>query len=251
MIADPPGTWHAGFSEGDLAAVRNAIPESIRAGHARAARAQTEYADPDGDQDVYGAGMSRAVQKELAGRLVSLDSYREQFVPGSRRKLTYVGDALLFPHRVGKSMPRNHLRIRLNYLPENRRDLLLETGNVKYIEQALFDLPPETTGENATFAEVLESLESASQRVTLFVPYYSSTAAGIGAIYWGPARLNGKYLEFTAPERVTLERVPASASAPTTPVAQLVVPGFAAKERMRTPVRLREKLGQGTMTRET
>ncbi len=92
--------------------MRTAIKASIRVGHERSSRAQTEYADPDNDQDVYGAGMARAVQKEMSSRLASLDSYREEFTPGSRRKLMFVGGALIFPHRVGKWMPRNHQRIR-------------------------------------------------------------------------------------------------------------------------------------------
>lgn len=235
-------TWHSEFSDGDLAAVRAAIQDSIRVGHERSSRAQTEYADPDNDQDVYGAGMARAVQKEMSSRLASLDSYREEFTPGSRRKLLFVDEALIFPHRVGQSMPRNHLRIRLNYLPDNRRALLTKTSNVKYLPDGLFEVPTPATDEPASLADVLAAVEASSPPVTLFVPYYASTAAGVGSVYWGPARLSGNHLEFASPERITLERVPPTAiSAPAriTPT----VPGFASAERRRAPVRLRKERG--------
>lgn len=233
-------TWHSEFADDELAMVRTAIQDSIRAGHERSSRAQTEYADPDNDQDVYGAGMARAVQKEMSSRLASLDSYREELTPGSRRKLVFVGEALIFPHRVGKWMPRNHLRIRLNYLPDNRRALLTKTSNTKYMPAGLFEVPPPTIDEPASLADVLAAVKASFPSSTLFVPYYASTAAGIGSVYWGPARLNGNYLEFTSPERVTLGRVPSSATSASTPITP-AVPGFASGERKPTPVRLRNQ----------
>lgn len=241
-MAETADTWQSEFSEGDLAAVRAAIRESIRVGHERSSRAQTEYADPDNDQDVYGAGMARAVQKEMSARLLNLVSYREESTPRSRRKMIYVGNTLIFPHRVGKGMPRNHLRVRLNYLPDHRRDLLAKTSAVKYLPRGLFDMPNAPTDEPASFAEVMAAVEAAAPQVTLIVPYYSSTATGVGSVYWGPARLNGKYLEFTAPERITLERVPSNAATTAPPIAP-AVPGFVSQERKRTPVRLRLQPG--------
>ncbi len=241
-MAKTTDTWHSEFADGDLAVVRTAIQDSIRFGHERSTRAQTEYADPDNDQDVYGAGMARAVQKEMSSRLASLDSYREEFTPGSRRKLLFVGEALIFPHRVGKWMPRNHLRIRLNYLPDNRRALLTKTSNTKYLPAGLFRLPTPAIDEPASLADVLAAVEASSPPVTLFVPYYASTAAGVGSVYWGPARLSGNHLEFASPERVTLERVPSTATSASTPITA-AVPGFASAERKPTPVRLRKQGG--------
>lgn len=239
MASFTRGTWHSEFSDGDLEAVRIAISAAILAGHERTARAQTEYEDPDGDQDVYGVGVARAVQKELAERLALLDSYREEFTPRSRRKMIYIGDALLFPHRVGKSMPRDIHRFRLNYLSERRRDLLTIASNVKYgANDALFEFSSDAGPLFASIEELLESVEAASPKVTLFVPYYSSTPAGIGSAYWGPARLIGNYFEVAAPEKVTLDRLPMSSTEPATPVAPAVL-GFAAEQRQPTRVRLR------------
>lgn len=239
-MAKTTETWHSEFADGDLAVVRTAIQDSIRFGHERSSRAQTEYADPDNDQDVYGAGMARAVQKEMASRLASLDSFREEFTPGSRRKLLFVGGALIFPHRVGKWMPRNHLRIRLNYLPDNRRALLTKTSNTNYLPAGLFTLPTPAIDEPASLADVLAAVEASAPPVTLFVPYYASTAAGVGSVYWGPARLSGNHLEFASPERVTLERVPSTAPSASTQITP-AVPGFASAERKPTPVRLRKQ----------
>jgi hypothetical protein len=244
-MTEPQHDWHSEFADGDLGVLRSAIPQAVQASQVRASRAQAEYADPDGDQDVYGAGMARGVQKELASRLTSLDSYREELVAGSRRKLTFVGEALVFPHRVGKQMPRNHLRVRLNYLPESRRDLLTRTSNHKYAEPALFDIEAEQDSETATLADAVAALTEANRTETLFVPYYSSTAAGVGSIYWAPARLNGRYLEFTSPERLVFERVPAVVDIPATGT-QPTRPGFASTERPATNVRLRRRPPSGT-----
>lgn len=237
--------WHSEFDDGDLTVLRSAIPEAVHAGQVRASRAQTEYADPDGDQDVYGAGMARGVQKELAARLTSLNSYREELVSGSRRKLTFVGEALVFPHRVGKQMPRNHLRVRLNYLPDSRRELLTHTSNRKYTEPALFDVETEENTEVATLIDAVAALAEANRTETLFVPYYSSAATGVGSIYWAPARLNGRYLEFTSPERLVFKRVPAVAEASVS-AKNPMRPGFASAERPATNVRLRRRPPSGT-----
>lgn len=241
-MATTANTWLSEFTGHELAMVRSAIEDSIRAGHERSSRAHTEYADPDNDQDVYGAGMARAVQKEMSSRLAALGSYREQFTPGSRRKLMFVGGALIFPHRVGKWMPRNHLRVRLNYLPDNRRALLTKTSNTKYLPEGLFELPTPTGDEPTLLADVLAAVAASSAPITLFVPYYASASAGIGSVYWGPARLSGNHLEFTSPERITLERVPSTPTSASTPITPAVV-GFAGAERKPTNVRLRKKGG--------
>lgn len=234
--------WHSAFTVADLAAARSAIPQAIHTGQVRTSRAQTEYADPDGDQDVYGAGMARAVQKEFVSLVASLNTYHEQFVPGSRRKLTFIGDSLLFLHRVGKRMPRNHHRVRLNYLPDSRRELLHRTSNHKYGEPGLFEIAGEFA-DVATLGDALTVLTATNRTDTLFVPYYSSTAAGVGSIYWAPARLSGHYLEFANPERLVFERRPVSADGPGVRRAH---PGFASIERPKTKVRLRRRPDSGT-----
>lgn len=230
--------WREEFSDEELAAIRSAIPTAIHASQERSARAHTEYADPDGDQDVYGVGMSRGAQKELQAVLKGLDSYREQRVQGTRRTLTFVGDTLLFLQRVGKKMPRNHRRFRLSYLPEQRRELLEKTSNVKYTEPGLFDLPQEEGDEAANLSDVLDIVGDAG-RVTLFVPYYSSTPFSVGSMFWAPARLRGRYLEFTDPERLTYVKEPAAKQQKRE--APRPAAGFAEGERPRTSAKLRPR----------
>jgi hypothetical protein len=230
--------WRAEFSDEQLSALRIAIPAAIYSSQERSARAHTEYADPDGDQDVYGVGMSRGAQKELQAALKNLDGYREQRVEGTRRSLTYVGDALIFLQRVGKKMPRNHRRFRLNYLPEQRRELLEKTSNVKYIEPGLFDLPEEEPDEAAKLSDVLDIVGDLG-RVTLFVPYYSSTPFAVGSMFWAPARLRGHHLEFTDPERLSYAKEPAATD--TKREAPRAAGGFAEGDRPRTSAKLRSR----------
>ena len=87
--------WRSEFQPTELAALREGIPTAIQRSQDRSARAQTAYDDPDGDQDVYGAGMARGVQKELRALLSDLPSYREAKVPTTRRMLTFVGLSLI------------------------------------------------------------------------------------------------------------------------------------------------------------
>lgn len=231
--------WHGEFTAEELSAIRRQVPRAIQRSQERSARAHTEYDDPDGDQDVYGAGMSRGVQKELRPLLGSLSSYREMQVPGSRRTLTFIGDALIFPLRVGKQMPRNHRRIRLNYLPESRRELLEKTSNTKYVDAGLFELDERAgTEQPARLDDALTLLSEGDTRATLFVPYYSSSPQDVGTMYFAPARLNGRYLEFTDPERLTYQ-VSVAGDAPGAVLAP--VGGFADGDRPRTTVKLRPR----------
>lgn len=229
--------WRAEFSDEDLTVLRVAIPNAIHQSQERSARAHTEYADPDGDQDVYGHGMAIGAQKELRALLSALPSYREEHVSGTRRALTYVGDTLVFLQRVGKKMPRNHRRFRLPYLPEGRRELLSKTSNVKYIEPGLFDLPQEEPDETANLSDVLDLAQDLNRPVTLFVPYYSSTPFSVGSMFWAPARLQGRYLEFTDPERLTYQRPPVAKE--TRRQKPRPTGGFAEGERPRTSAKLR------------
>lgn len=243
MNGAEPIDWRTEFTDDELATLRSSIPSAIHKSQDRSARAHTEYQDPDGDQDVYGVAMARGAQKELQALIKGMDRYREQRVSGSRRILPYIGDTLLFLQRVGKQMPRNHRRYRLSYLPEQRREVFLETSNIKYSEPGgLFEFPREDTHGGEEFArlsDVLEIVGDASSRVTLIVPYYSSTPFSVGTIYWAPARLNGRYLEFTDPERLIYEKQ--AASAQEKKQSPRATGGFADGERPRTSTRLRPR----------
>ncbi len=236
MRHDP--NWYADFADGDREAIAQAIPRALHLCQERAARAHTEWADPDGDQDVYGVGMSHGAPKELQVQLKELPSYREVRVPGTRRALVFINDKLVFLHRVGKLMPRKYHHIRLSYLPEARRELFAKTSDTQHVPQGLFDmLQPQD--DVATFSDVLAVLGDAAKPDTLYVPYYSSTPTGIGAIYWGPARLVGHYLEFTEPRRLTYVSTPTTAEA--VPTELRSAGGFAAGQRPRTTTRLRPR----------
>lgn len=233
------GDWRGEFQLSELAALREKIPAAIQLSQDRSARAHVAYDDPDGDQDVYGAGMARGVQKELRALLADLPSYREAKVPSTRRMLTFVGNTLIFAQRVGKQMPRNHRRVRLTYLPESRRELLSKTSNVKYTDPGLFDITDVINGDQtASLEDVLSHVEAAVPRTTLFVPYYSSTPQGVGTMYFAPARLNGRYLEFADPERLTYQRAPSVVDAPRSVLKPAV--GFNSGDRPRTTVKLRK-----------
>lgn len=231
--------WRSEFTAEELSAIRRQVPHAIQRSQERSARAHTEYDDPDGDQDVYGAGMSRGVQKELRPLLADLSSYREVPVPRSRRTLTFLGGALIFPLRVGRQMPRNHRRIRLNYLPESRRELLEQTSNTKYVDAGLFELDElPGTEQPARLKDVLTLVGECDARATLFVPYYSSSPQGVGTMYFAPARLNGRYLEFADPERLAYQ-VPVAGEEPV--AVPVPVGGFADGDRPRTTVKLRPR----------
>lgn len=233
--------WKSEFTDDELQVLRSALPQAVHACQDRSARAHTEYADPDGHQYIYGNGMARGVPKDLQPLLKDLSSYREESVSGTRRTLMFVGEALVFPMRVGKKMPRNHRRIRLNYLPDGRRELLRSTSNTKYRDEGLFDLPAAHTPDDdiAQLSDVVRMLRDFTGPVTLFPAYYSSTPFSVGTIFWGPARLSGNYLEFTDPERLTYQKIPAAAQ----PEQHKPRPagGFADGERPRTQARLRPR----------
>lgn len=233
--------WYSDFAGDDREAIERAVPLALHLCQERTSRAHTEWADPDGDQDVYGVGMSRGAPKELQAQLKGLGSYHEVRVPGTRRALVFVDEKLVFLHRVGKLMPRKYHRIRLPYLPDGRRELFTRTSDTKHVPKGLFELP-QSQDEVATFSDVLAVLGDSAKPNTLYVPYYSSTPTGIGAIYWGPARLVGRYLEFTEPKRLTYVSAPTAAER--APVAPRVAGGFADGERPRTTTRLRPRSDQ-------
>lgn len=238
MAEREPSDWREEFTTEELDTLLHQVPQAIQKSQDRSARAQTGYNDPDGDQYVYGAGMSRGVQKEMRALLSELPSYREMHAPRSLRTLTFIGNALIFPLRVGKQMPRNPRRVRLNYLPETRRELLEKTSNAKYAEAGLFGLDELSVPDQpAQLDDALSFLGESDLQATLFVPYYSSTPHAVGTMYFAPARLRGNHLEFTDPERLTYQ-VPVDGEERR--VALSPVGGFADGDRPRTPVKLRQ-----------
>jgi len=231
--------WRSEFSGDDYKLLGEAFPQAIQTCQNRSARAHVEYRDPDGHQYLYGNGMARGVQKDLRPLIKGLPSFREETVPGTHRSLLFVGCALLFPLRVGNKMPRNHLKVRLKYLTEARRELLSSTSNEKYHEPKLFDVPPAAgQDEVAQLTDVLRLLGKFDGPVTLFPIYYSSTPFTVGQMYWGPAQLNGRYLQFTDPDRLTFRKLPAAAQAKET--KPRAAGGFASGERPPTPTKLRQ-----------
>lgn len=232
--------WRSEFQPAEFAALCEGIPAAIQRSQDRSARAQAAYGDPDGDQDVYGAAMGRGVQKELRAELSDVPSYREVKVPGTRRVLPFIGSALIFALRVGKQMPRDFLRVRMSYLPDSRRELLAETSNVKYVDPGLFGVGDVQGGDqSAWLADALGHLELSVPRPMLFVPYYSSTPHGVGTVYFAPAQLVGRYLEFSDPKRLTHVRGPLLVDGSLTTLKP--VTGFNRGERPRTPVKLRQR----------
>ena len=240
----PARAWHTEFAPPDLETVRNAIPAAINESQTRSARAHLAYDDPDGDQHVYGAGMARGVQKELAGMLSGLPSFRRSTIDGTPRELLFVGPILLFPIRIGKKMPRNIRHVRIPYLPDVRKGLFAKAGMHKYDEPGLFDADP----KDPTSAKVEDAINyiAGIERDSLIVPYYSSTPDGVGSIYWAPAKLAGKnYLEFSDPESLTYASLPSVASSAKVSI-RTAVSTFADGSRPRTPTKLRRPRSEPT-----
>jgi hypothetical protein len=205
MTQHPARPWHGEFTDEGLAAVRHAIPLGIQRSQIRSANAHTAYGDKDGDKYVYGAGMSRAVYKELVEILSEVPGFHEVEVEGSHRKLIAIDNVHLYPLRVGAKMPRNHTRVRISYMPEQRQEMFRRSSTTKFDEPALFDelhsLGPD---EPASISEALAHQNRIDERKALVVAYYSCTPAGVGSIYWAPAKLSGTHhLEFASPESLT------------------------------------------------
>lgn len=202
MTQHPARLWHGEFTDDGLSAVRHAIPLGIQRSQTRSANAHTAYGDKDGDRHVYGAGMARGVYKELVELLNEVPGFREVEVEGSRRKLIAIDNVHLYPLRIGAKMPRNHKRVRISYMPDQRQEMFRRSSTTKFDEPALFD-DPHSLGldEPANINEALAHQERIDERKALLVAYYSCTPTGVGSIYWAPAKLSGThYLEFTEPE---------------------------------------------------
>lgn len=229
--------WRDEFTEGQLSLLRVALPEGINAAQERSSRAQTEYRDPKGHHYIYGTGMARGAQDECQQRLQSLRAYSERPVPRSSRVTMHIGDHLIHIQRVGKRMPNNHLRVRLNYISEARRDQLTAASSETYAsapQTPMFEMPEEDVF--ATLEEA-DSVARTAAAGVLFVAYFSSTPFGLGQMYLAPAQLRGNYLEFSDPEPLVYRR--------TGSTAQLAAPlettkRFAVGERPRTTTKLRK-----------
>lgn len=234
--------WHDAFTPADLEALREMIPAAIQAAQARTGRANTEYADPEGELDVYGVGMSKAAPKELRAVLRSLSNYHEVTIPKTSRRLMFVGNTLIFPIRVGEKMRRNKTRLWLRSFSESRQKYLGENSTTRRAPQdtPLFDVA-DTSTQNVDESGVLDALrhvEVSSDRTELFVVFFSSSPLGVGQIMWAPARLDGRHLHFVEPEALTY-RKNARNERPVLKPRQAA--GFAASERPRTDVKRREK----------
>lgn len=240
MTQHPARPWHSEFTDESLSAVQHAIPLGIQRSQTRSANAHTTYGDKDGDKYVYGAGMSRGVHKELVEILSELPGFREVEVEGSRRKLIAIDNIHLYPLRIGERMPRNHRRVRIPYMPEPRQEMFRRSNTTKFDEPALFDyLHSPSPDEPANLSEALAHQDRVEEHKALIVAYYSCTPAGIGSIYWAPAKLSGThYLEFVSPESLTyvVEAESSTAHSTTSVVASKT---FADGTRPRTATKLR------------
>lgn len=240
MTQHPARPWHSGFTEESLAVLRRAIPLSIQRSQNRSANAHTSYGDKDGEKYVYGAGMSRGVNKELVKILCEVPSFREVEVEGSRRKLMAIDNIHLYPLRIGERMPRNHRRVRIPYMPVPRQKMFGRSNTAKFDDPALFNyLPSLSPDEPANLSEALAHQDPHEEHKALIVAYYSSTPAGIGSIHWAPAKLSGThYLEFLSPESLTYV-VEAKSSTAQSTTSRIASKTFADGTRPRTAAKLR------------
>lgn len=229
--------WRDEFTKPQLSLLRVALPDGINAAQERSSRAQTEYRDPKGHNYIYGTGMARGAQDECQQRLQGLNAYSERPVPRSTRVTMHVGEHLIHIQRVGKRMPNNHMRVRLNYISEARRDQLTTASSKMYasaLQTPMFEMPQDDVFATLEEADIV-ARESGGG--VLFVAYFSSTPFGLGQMYLAPAQLRGNYLEFSDPEPLVYRR--------TGSTTELAVPAeppkrFAAGERPRTTTKLRQ-----------
>jgi hypothetical protein len=146
----------------------------------------------------------------------------------------------LYPLRIGAKMPRNHTRVRVSYMPEQRQEMFRRSNTTKFDEPALFDnVPSPSPDEPANISEALEHQHRIDEGKALVVAYYSCTPAGVGSIYWAPAKLSGTHhLEFLSPE--SLAYVVESESSTAQPATRAVASKtFADGTRPRTATKLR------------
>lgn len=154
----------------------------------------------------------------------------------------HLGKHLIHVQRVGPRMPQNHLRVRLSYISESRRESFDQASSKKYApaqEATLFDMADHDEPKVATWDDV-EQAAADLRTVSLFVAYFSSTPQAVGSIYLAPAQLSGNYLEFFDPETLHFRRTgdtTSTASRDTSSDARK----FAAGKRPRTTAKLRDE----------
>lgn len=235
--------WHSAFSSAELDVLQAGIPAGIQAAQARTGRANTEYADPEGELDVYGVGMSKAAPKEIRALLRELPSYREVPIPKTSRRLMFVGRGLIFPIRVGDKMRRNKKQLWLRSFSQTRQQYFAanSTHRREPSDPTLFDFEPSTTpaAEGMHVEDALRHVEQDGGRSELFIPFFSSTPLGVGQIMWAPARLDGRYLRFIEPETLTYRRMQSLAA--TIGNRPQAADGFADSPRPRTTVKRRRQ----------
>jgi hypothetical protein len=148
----------------------------------------------------------------------------------------FLGEQLLFLHRVGPRMPSNVTRHRLDYLPEPRRSVLNRASVHRYDPPALIELPTRAAGdETAVASDVHRRLNDSVTGETLLAVCYSSTPHGLGRILLAPAQLvDGHYLQLIEPEELRYIRQPASP-----PSEPSQADGFNRGKRPRASARLR------------
>lgn len=228
--------WQDQIPADQLELLRRAVPDGLHRSQTRSAAADEAYHDPDQEQHVYGTGMGRGAQKEVAGLLAVHPAFRTQPVPESRRALVFLGAQLLFLHRVGPRMPGNATRHRLDYLPEPRRAVLNRASVHRYDPPPLIELPARPAGdETAAASDVHRRLSDSVTGETLLAVCYSSTPHGLGRILLAPAQLvDGHYLQLIDPEELRYVRQPAIA-----PSVPGQANGFNRGVRPRTTTKLR------------
>ncbi|PZE64208.1 MULTISPECIES: hypothetical protein [unclassified Curtobacterium] len=234
--------WHDAFQPGELDALRRMIPAGIHAAQARTGRANTEYADPEGELDVYGVGMSKAAAKEIRALIRTLPSYHELTIPKTSRRLMFVGRALIFPIRVGEKMRRDKSRLWLRSFSESRQKYLGENSTTRRAPEhtALFetDATASPITEETGVIDALKHVEDDAGRSELFVAYFSSSPLGVGQIMWAPAHLDGRHLQFLDAETLSFRKTVVGETAAQKPQ---VASGFASSARPRTSVKRRPR----------
>ena len=227
------------FSPGVGPAVASAVVRGLQSAHRRSASAHVQFDDDAGERYVYGIGMWRADHQELRRQLESLAGFTIERPKGAKRELLLVEGKVIYPVRVGETMPRRKNRIRIRNLSESRRNLLDRTSMRKY-EPPLpgfeLDETEDISGAEADF------LSKKSSQNSLICVYYSSGPGGLGTGFWAPAALSDDhYLSFTSPVPLDLAGLlvdtAAVAGADAAPVA------FDSGERPRTQPKLRTPSG--------
>lgn len=164
---------------------------------------------------VYGAGMSRGANSHARERLRTVSTYREQPIPRSSRKSMHLGSKLIFVIRVGERMRTDITRYRLGSFSETRQTQLSDASSLRQAHTSMFEVPVESDPQDdeATITDLVAQMEELGERAELFVAYFNSDHHNVGQIFFAPARLEGRYLVFINPERLTYVKEASEAAA--------------------------------------